>query len=602
MLLNMSDDLVKKKIFHRRTIILSIAKCVVFAILTMRLAFMQILERKRYKKLANGNRYRAYIASTLRGIIYDRNDQVVVGNMVYHRVLFDQVLIRDYTRSVGKLSRVLGMNLEDSEKYLRLVRKRLIKNKNQSTVIYRIFDRDELLKVECNLIHMPGISLAEYNTRIYNLGKYAVHITGYVGKGKINISERTDHFSRLNDDPDMKVGLTGIERYKESILSGQYGVDLIEVDAANNVVSRTEYRKAKNGSSVKLSIDASLQKKVGQLLDSVAGCVTILGIKTGEVLAMHSSPSFDPNNMAHIVKENEWTSMSVNNEGAFLNKNLSITYPPGSIFKIVGSLAALSTGVDPKKTFRCTGEYRLGNRVFHCHKDNGGHGYVDMIDAMAQSCNCYYYNLASTMDVDVMAKYGKILGLGSLAGLGICTEHAGIIPTKEWKMKRFKERWVGGETLNTIIGQGYVEATPMQLAIMIARVASGKILMPSMFIKDKVGDELDLDIDTEHLEFVKKALESVFTRGVCKWHHKSRHPQYHIAGKTGSAQVISQRIKNHLLVNRGIVAHALFVGYAPLIDPKFAICTVVEHGASGSLSAVPIAQAALEHAIDNVKI
>lgn len=339
-----------------------------------------------------------------------------------------------------------------------------------------------------------------------------------------------------------------------------------------------------------------------------SGSGILMDIKTGDILAMHSSPSFDPNQISKGIDNDMWKNLTTDERGLMLNKAINSAYSPGSTFKVISALTALESGVNENFSFKCNGEFKYGNRTYHCWKDKekGGHGVIRNIkEAIAKSCNVYFYKLATMMDIDDIANIAKKFGLGTTYDLNIGTEKIGIIPDRKWKKERLGENWIGGETLNTVIGQGYLLITPLQLCVMIGRVASGKMIVPEIIFNEKKRDFRNIILENKKaLNIVQDGLFDMFnTPGGNNYRHRIATTGMEIAGKTGTMQTISRRIKASDMLNNKVQesfkSHGLFVGYAPAHDPKYAISIFVERGVWGSSSAVPIARKVLLAAMNN---
>lgn len=598
-----NDNLVKQKTFNRRIIFIAAINIWLFLVLICRLGFMQIYQYRRYRRLADNNRYRAQIIVGKRGEILDHKGQKIATNQLRYRLLLNPAIAGNVDSLLGKLVNLITIGTYTKEEYILLIKKKIVAHRHRNYFIHLISSKKELFRVESNLIHLPGIFVDGELTRYYPFGQSTGHFTGYVGKPTNSNVNYDASLKKLYANADIKVGMTGIEKMQEINLRGNLGISLTEVDAAGNVIGSFTHTNTSHGEAIYTNIDLDLQNFTTSLLGNASGCVTVLNARNGNILAMQSIPCFDPNQLLYGMSSKSWGQIAEQNPGIFINKNLAMLYPPGSTFKIISALTALETSnLDPYRTFRCTGEYRLGNRTFHCHKEHG-HGKVDLFDAIAQSCNCYFYNIASTIDIDHVARYAQILGLGKTATLGISTEHAGTVPSREWKKANFRARWTMGDSFNMIIGQGYLTTTPMQLAIMIARIASGKTITPSILVHNNEQTLIEkLDVNQEKLEIVQQAIQGTFTRpnGNCRYYH-TRDPRYMMAGKTGTAQVISRRIKNNKDEQKRFISHSLFVGYAPVHDPKLAISVVMEHG-SGSTSASLLAKRITQYALKNLDI
>ena len=327
-----------------------------------------------------------------------------------------------------------------------------------------------------------------------------------------------------------------------------------------------------------------------------------MDIETGDILATTSTPSFDPNLISKKLDAEEWK-LIVDQKNLFINKCFLMTYSPGSIFKIVSALDALDYGIKEKNKFFCSGKYKVGNRFFHCHKKQG-HGYIDLESAITKSCNCYFYDLGTKVNIDHLLQTSEMLGFDQTYDVSYLSNVRGVVPSTEWKRRLFKEKWFTGETVNTVIGQGYLAVTPLQMTIMTARVASGKSIIPYIINDGIRSEQHDLDISKAHLDVVRNGMEGVFKdrTGTCGFLYR-KNPKYQIAGKTGTSQIISRRIDakeiNAGKISKEIIAHGMFVGYGPVSKPRFAVSVVLENGRAGA-NCAPIGDKMIRAAIDKM--
>ncbi len=577
----------------RRLLILTIGVSVVFFFLLMRLWYLQIVKSEDFQNLSENNRLRLVPVAASRGTILDRNGAVLVDNLPSFSIAVIPQEVTDKEGLLKSLSRLVGMNEADLSEKWEKARKQ---NRYQPIILASNITRDQLEILEENQLFLPGLDIEMHPIRAYSHGLLGAHLFGHLGE----ISEQelgSDRFKRYN--PGDYVGKSGIERYWEKELHGNDGGRQIEVDAMGRFLRTVSERSPTTGNSLELTIDLSLQKAAESAFGEQAGAAVALDVNTGEVLAFVSNPSFDPALFAGRLPAETWNKYLNDMRHPLEDKALTGQYPPGSTFKIVTAIAGLEEGlIDENTTVTCTGSYKFGNRSFGCWKKTG-HGTVNLRKALRESCDVYFYHLGEQLGVDKIAFYAKKLGLGAPLGIGLENEKAGLIPTTAWKEKKYGKKWLSGETLSVAIGQGYVLATPLQLAEMTAEVANeGMVYAPHLVRKvispeGKVLQEIHptlvrrVNFKSKTWQAVKRGLYAVVNEpggtGAA-----ARLYEVKVAGKTGTSQVVKLRDR------RGGIPykyrdHALFVAFAPYDKPEIAVAVVVEHGEHGGSAAGPIA-------------
>ena len=594
-------DTLKISFIKRRMLIIRGVEFGCIGVLLLKLFKMQILDNLKYSSLSNKNSRRLDYIIPKRGRILDRNDVEIAGNKIdYKIVYFKQRKNKDYMREIYKVYKILGKDLDREKPFLTKLNKNISKGHIGMFVIARNLNKKELLKLRFNLVYLKNIELKKYYVRHYKFGVSTPCIIGYV----LHSQDKGDKLLKLNND--YKIGISGIERIEDIAIGGSIGSRYNLVNAIGQKVDEKIIMKEKDGNDVKITIDQRLQNYLSEQMYGKNGSAIVLDVSNGDILAMVSMPTMDPNITARGVNDDEWSEFIKSNEnstGLFLNKNLASIYPPGSTFKIVSSILGLNNGViNTQQKFECTGTYKIGKMVKHCwkHKD-GGHGWVDFDTAIAQSCNCYFYHLSTMLDIDDIYDTAYQLGFNQKLMPDFPEELQGSIPNKSWKRKTYHQRWYAGDNANCIIGQGYVSVTPIQLATMIARVASGKKIIPNYKFSNYNKKISNLGFDENALQIVRKGLFSVLNEpyGIARGMAKKK---YGICGKTGTAQVVSERLNAKDMLSGKIEMkkhdHALFVGFAPYDNPRYAVCVVVEHGIGGARMATPIGVSALSKAID----
>ena len=583
--------------FNQRLIGVLVVVLAAFTVITVRLLYLQVFEGKELRRLSEINSIRLQDIDAPRGMIYDRNGSTLVDN----RPSFDAYIIlkdaRPLDRTLERLAVLLNEPPEDLEATIRSSKKR---GGYTPVLIREDIGRDTMAAIEVHKYELPGVIVHVSPRRHYIHGAHASHLLGYMGEISQEELQCTPYEDCKGGD---YVGKFGIEKAYESYLRGMRGGRQVEVNATGQVVRVLDTVMAEPGQNIYLTVDEKLQKRTESLLQGRAGAAVAIEPDTGRILAMVSSPSFDPNLFVTGMTRDQWSELISNPFRPLENKATQAEYPPASTYKIVTAIAGLEEKViDAETTFHCPGFYRYGNRVYRCWK-RGGHGDVSLVQALAQSCDVYFYQVGEALGVDTLARYAKAFGLGVPTGVSLDREAEGLIPTKEWKLKRFRAPWQGGETLSIAIGQGFNLVTPLQMASLVAAVGNGgKRYKPYMIEKIQSADGLialhnspievgGVAMHTETLSLVRQALWKVVNdpKGTA-WHsHINGLP---FSGKTGTAQVVSMPKSNDLSSEDKEALpkdHAWFVAYAPSENPKIAISVIIEHGEHGSSAAAPVA-------------
>ena len=579
---------------EKNLLALSLGVTALFFILIMRLWYLQIIKAEDYQNLSENNRLRLVPVAAPRGTILDRNGKLMIWNRPSFSVVLFKQDVKDKDLLLGQLIR-----------YLELEREELYEKWNKSRGRAKYFPitvasgitQDQLEFLEENRLNLPGVDVQMKPIREYADGGTAVHLVGYIGE----ISEQDlarDEFSHYNSGD--YVGKNGLERVWEKVLHGLDGGRLMEVDARGRVLRTVTETVPAIGKSLILTLDRTIQQRAEEALGAKAGAAVAMDVRTGEILAFASSPAFDPELFSGRIPKKIWNGYLEDLRRPLINKVLTGQYPPGSTFKIITALAGLEEGlVDEHTTVSCNGSYTLGNRTFHCWQRHG-HGSVNLKMALKQSCDVYFYHLADRLGVDRIAAYARKYRLGLPTGIGLEHEKPGLIPTTEWKEKKYQQKWARGETVSVGIGQGYVLMTPLQLVSMTASVANGGTVYRPYVVKKVVDQEGKVlsefkpevlgttGISQRSLQLVKSGLQAVVnepggTGGA------ARLAEVTVAGKTGTSQVVKLRSgKGNPYQFRD---HALFVAFAPVENPEIAVAVVVEHGEHGGSAAAPVAKA-----------
>lgn len=587
----------RSKIFSRRAFVIGAGQGALLTLLGGRLAWIQLAEGGHYKTLSDKNRINVKIMAPSRGKIVDRFGVPLAINKQNFRLLIVPEQTDDVHKSLAKLSKLI----EISDGDIKRVKKQ--SKKIASFVPIEIIDNlswEEVSKLEVNIPDLPGISIDEGEIRDYPLGDSTCHLVGYVG----SVSK-----SELTDDPVLKlpgfrVGKTAIERSYDSFLRGTAGTSHMEVNVRGREVRKLKNEESLEGDRVSLTIDAELQRHCQKILEKhkSASCI-VMDAHTGAVYAMASHPGFDPNLFTKGISAEKWEELLANPAFPMNNKSISGQYPPGSTFKMVTALAALESGIATHRTMvDCKGSYELGSDRYHCWKLSG-HGITTVTSALMKSCDSYFYKLSTEVGIEKIAAMAERLGLNQKYDFDLKEERSGLMPNKQWKQERYGEVWRPGETIIASIGQGYILATPLQLAVMTSRLVNGGLAVKPWLV-GYVGDRKIhqdkwplIGLSNKNLKLVKKGMDRVVNHeDGTAYGARIEDPTMKMGGKTGTAQV--KRI-NRLERSRGIKNedlewkyrhHALFVGYAPVENPRYVCSVVVEHGGGGSAVAAPIAK------------
>ncbi len=594
----MRRDYRKNKLFNRRTVILTSIRSFLSAILVVRLGYLQLGRHKEYSTRSDKNRIKTIIQPSLRGIIFDRNNKSLVNNRKNYRLLLYLENKSNVKNTIEKLVKILDLDSKTKNKLL----KRISDARRKS--IISLIDNlswNDLAKVEVNSYKLPELSIESAPVRYYPFPLETAHLVGYVSlpsEKEINAENQN-----LFMHPNFRVGKNGIEKSFDKYLRGQFGIKYSEVNAFGLPLRDISAIPSVKGESLRLTINIELQRFIFDKISKLTASVVVMDVKTGEILAFNSSPSFNINNFVEGFSQEYWQSL-IENEGRPLNnKPLTANYPPGSVFKLIVALAALEHGINPKKKIRCNGKYRLGKRTFHCWKEKG-HGILDMDNAIKHSCNVYFFNLAKELGIDKITKMASKFGYGQSFDIDLQEVKSAILPSDGWKRKVFNQPWVGGDTLNSAIGQGFMLASPLQIAVATARIANGGVAINPYLVKDSDSytqyDKLQNNrlVEEKHSRYIREAMYKVVNESQgTAYHSRIRDKNFKMSGKTGTSQVISKREKDMTEAEvRKNKNHAIFTAFAPANDPKYAISIVVEHGGSGSAAAAPLAKAILKEA------
>ena len=593
----------------RRTVMLGAGGLGVFGVLAGRFYQLQIAESENYLALSEENRFNYQTVLPSRGIVRDRYGEPLAANTLDYRVDIVSEQVKDLDLTLSQLGSIIDL----SERELERIRKDIRRKPGFVPVTVRDhLDWDDFAALNMRVHALPGVVPTAGEGRSYPVDGIFSHVLGYVGKANDRDIERDDDPLLLQ--PAFRIGKTGVEQAADDTLRGRAGRLRVEVNARGRVVREWPEPgdAATPGRDVWLTLDAPLQRYAAEQFEEDSGGLAVIDVMTGELRTLLSMPTFDANLFVSGLTQADMDRLNGDEKRPQYNKVLSGGYPPASTYKMAVMLAALeSRKVDPNTRVFCGGKVRLGNRTFHCWKRQG-HGPMNMRDALKNSCDTYFYEISQTIGIEAIAEAARALGLGQSHDLGVAGEKSGIVPDPRWKQSRMGSGWRMGDTLNASIGQGFVLATPLQLAVMMARLANGRAAVkPTLFAgQDREAFE-PLAFRPEFMAYVQDAMWSVTSEpGGTAFRNDpfavsgGGLPEIQMAGKTGTAQVrgISRAeraagVRKNKDLPWKYRDHSIFVGYAPYVNPRFAVGCVVEHGGSGSGRAAAITRAVLGEAL-----
>ncbi|HYE00298.1 MAG TPA: penicillin-binding protein 2 [Alphaproteobacteria bacterium] len=593
----MDRDVDRARVFNRRTMLLGGLKLAGLSALVGRMYYLQIVESERYATLAEDNRVNLRLLAPSRGRILDRHGQPMAVNEQNYRLVLVEEQAKDVEAALRQVGQIVQLGDADIRKILREVQRR---RAFVPVTVRENLTWEQMAAIEVAAPELPGLSIEVGESRRYPFAHAAAHLMGYVGAvSEAELKTATDPVLSL---PGFKIGKQGIEKQHEMELRGIAGNSQLEVNAFGRVIRELNREEGHAGHDVTLTIDMALQDFAAKRLSTEQSAASVvMDAHTGEILVMASNPSFDPNVFATGINAELWEELLSNPTAPLTNKAIAGQYAPGSTFKAAVGLAILENGINAAERVFCPGHMELGDHRFHCWK-KGGHGSVDLVDGLKYSCDVYFYEMGRRIGIDRIAEMSRRLGLGAKQNVDLPNERPGLIPDRAWKMGRLNQSWQQGETLIAAIGQGYVLATPLQLATMTARIVNGGYAVEPHLTRQIAGRPPErtsfpaIGIARKNLDHVIRGMNAVVMseRGTA---YKARitEPGLEMGGKTGTSQVrritMAERAtgvrKNEDLPWRER-DHALFIGYAPIHAPRFVCSVIVEHGGGGSSVAAPI--------------
>ena len=565
--------------FSRRAWLLGTAQIGIGAVLVGRMGWLAIAENERYSTLSESNRVNNTMIPPRRGWIVDRAGHPIADNRTDFRVDLIPDRVEDLDRTLGILQKLLDLTPDD------LLRIRADLKKAAGFQPVQVTDNiswERFAAVQVRQPELPGVAPTRGFARNYPAGAAVAHLTGYVGTATAEQYKATK--DPLLVTPGFKLGKDGLEKTLDKELRGSPGAKRVEVTARGKLVAELATRPDIPGKTQKLTIDAGLQEYAARRLGTNSGSAVVFDCQTGEMLAMVSMPAYDPNSFSGGISHLEWKMLSDNDHIPLMNKVTQGLYPPGSTVKPMNGLALLEAGVSPDERVVCTGALRVGNGVFHCHKKRG-HGALDLRNAIAQSCDIYFYEMIRRLGYDHVAPIARMVGLGQKFELPLATQRYGTVPDSAWKRRKYKSEWSVADSLNASIGQGYVLTNPLQLAVMAARIASGRMLQPSLLADHVHRGAHAMAVNPDHLRIVREGMWKVVNGGGTGGASRMYVPGVQLAAKTGTAQVrritMAER-RSGVLKNASLPFklrdHALFICFAPADNPRYAAAVVLEHG------------------------
>ena len=606
---DVSDNVQKINVINRRLFIITAAKFLVFLGLTSRLFSLQVKQNNKYLTLSDKNRIREWKLHPVRGEFEDYFGNVIAGNNEVYQLHVIPEQVEDFRYIALRLKNILNLSEKEFQK---VIRKKNELKAWETIVVSDNLSWEQFSKVNNYLHDLVGVKTVLSISRIYPFKENYTHVLGYVSQANEKDIIDNDNIKE-KFVPGIRVGKTGLEKTFENTLLGENDIQRFEVNAYGRKISQLNYQKGSKGKDLKLTIDTEIQKLCTQLLKDKAGSICVMDIFSGEIIAMQSSPSFDPNLFLFGINQDDWQLIRNNPMKPLVNKTINGRYSPGSTIKPIVALSALENEIiNPEFTVHCKGHkhpMELYGQTYHCWKKEG-HGFVNLKEGMKQSCDTYFYEVARRLGVDKLSVTAKKFGLGKkVFGDLFDNEKKGLVPNTTWKKNALGQNWVLGETIITGIGQGFIQTTPIQLCLMTAQIANGGYKIYPKVILDNYNEYQDkyepLIKKSNNIEIIQKAMFSS-TNEVRGTSYKSRinDPKYQFAGKTGTAQVKRITKKDRELDLKTFEIpyeerdHALYVAFGPYKNPRYATSIIIEHGGSGSSTAAPIAKKLFKLIID----
>ncbi|MGR4893306.1 penicillin-binding protein 2 [Sphingopyxis sp. LARHCG72] len=577
--------------FTRRALVVGGAQAAVGVALAARMAYISVIDNDKYVLESESNRVNLTLVPPRRGWIVDRHGKALANNRVSLRIDIIPDRLHNKELVLGQLQTLLRL---DGDAMERINRDLKAASGFQPVAVKEDMTEAEYSSILVRLPELPGVAPQRGFARNYPTGAAVGHLIGYVG------APTAEEYQKVKDPlyitPGFRTGKDGLEKYFQPMLRGEPGAKRVEVTARGKVVRELGVKPDTQGKTVHLTIDADLQEYVARRMGRESGAAIVIDCQNGDILSFVSMPSFDPNSFSDGISSNEYAWLRADDHQPLINKATRGLYPPGSTLKPMAAIAAVEHGVDPSERHTCVGGYRLGSRFFRCL---GTHGSLDMPSAIMKSCNSYFYWLAHRLGYDAMAPTARLLGLGEEFQLAGSNQRYGTIPDSAWKMKKYDQQWSASDSLNAVIGQGYVSVNPLQLAVMASRIASGRHLYPRLVNREFKNEPLPFS--PEALAVARHGMDLVVNGAGTAVRSRLPLDGITMAGKTGTAQVRGLGTGNGKSGTWKFRDHGLFIGFAPVVNPRYATAVVIEHGMGGSRAAAPVAKDFMTFLFDREK-
>ena len=579
--------------FSRRMMLVGGAQAAIGTLLIGRLGWLSVAQNQKYQLLSESNRVQLIPVPPRRGWIIDRHGKPIAINRSSFRIDIIPQQLEKGRDIVGEVAKLIALDPDSVDR----VRRELKESRGFRPVqVAENVSYEQYAAVTVRLPDLPGVQATRGFSRFYPDGPAVAHLLGYVGSANAKEYEK-ENKNPLLLIPGVKIGKQGLEKTLEPYLRGTPGGQRVEVTAGGKLVKELDPKPDRSGQTVQLTIDQGLQQYAARRMGDQSGALVAMDVATGDLLAFVSMPAFDPNSFSEGIGRTEWKSLSADDHIPLLNKVAQGLYPSGSTIKPAMALAFLKQGIDPKRRVFCPGGVQIGNRYFRC---DAVHGSVDMHVAIERSCNSYFWSMGLVTDPALTTEMVNYLGYGQEFDLPIPSQRFGTMPNPAWLEKKYHRKWQGYDSANTSIGQGYVLVNPLQLAVMPARLASGKLLQPRLLMNGPKKPLAPVDASPEHLEIIRKAMAAVVNGSGTAVASKLPIDGIQMAGKTGTAQVFRLGERGHQS-NWALRDHALFIAFAPADKPKYAIGCIIEHGGFGASAAAPIVRDSMTYLFDQQK-
>jgi penicillin-binding protein 2 len=594
-----SENVTKLNSINRRMFITGSLKFFIMIGLVSRLFFLQVKENKKYLTLSDKNRIREWKLAPVRGEFHDYFGNVIAGNFEAYQLHIIPEQVEDFRYVIYRIKDLLELS---DRKFQKILKKKNEIKPWETLIVSDNLDWKKFSKINNHLYDLNGVKPVISISRSYPFKDNFTHVLGYVSQANEMDIEKNEIIKK-NFVPGLKVGKIGLEKSLEETLIGSNDIERYEVNAYGRRISQLEFQKGEKGKTLRLTVDTKVQQLANDLLKDKAGSICVMDIYTGSIIAMHSSPSFDPNLFVFGISKDDWQIIRNDPMKPLVNKTLQGNYSPGSTIKPIVALSALENGIiNTNFTVKCTGKTEMYGQTYHCWKKKG-HGFVSLRNAMKQSCDTYFYEIARKLGVDKLSQTAKKFGLGEKAfGDLFSIEKKGLIPSTEWKKNTLGRGWLLGETMITGIGQGYIQTTPIQLCLMTAQIANGGYKIYPKIITNNENKDYPVDKyiplykDSKNIKIIQDAMFGS-TNEVMGTSYRSRinDLKYQFAGKTGTAQVKKITKKDRELDLKTFEIpyeerdHALYIAFGPYKNPRYAVSIVIEHGGNGSTTAAPMA-------------